>query len=98
VLRVLRTGKLNDGSPTKKKALADLLGMKVSELRELERGVKRIAGSVPGQVERQAELHKRTVESAREMTPEEGFEFLVKAGIYTPEGDLAPEYGGPRRK
>jgi hypothetical protein len=28
------------------------------------------------------------------MTPEEGFESLVAAGIYTRSGKLRPEYGG----
>jgi hypothetical protein len=43
----------------------------------------------------------RRVKVAREMlkemeswTPEEGFESLVRAGIYTPEGELRVEYGG----
>ena len=43
-------------------------------------------------------LHARVLESARRMTAKEGMAFLIKAGIYTPEGHLAPEYGGPERK
>ncbi len=41
------------------------------------------------------ELHKRALERVRKMTPEEGFRSLVASGIYTPDGKLAKEYGGP---
>lgn len=43
-------------------------------------------------------LHKRVLKEVRAMTPEEGFKSLVKSGIYTRDGNLAPEYGGPPRK
>ena len=40
------------------------------------------------------ELHKRVLERVRAMSPEEGFQSLVASGIYTPDGQLAKEYGG----
>ena len=40
------------------------------------------------------DLHKRVLSRVRKMTPEEGFQSLVEAGIYTPQGKLAKEYGG----
>jgi hypothetical protein len=51
------------------------------------------------QSEREIEaLHARVLESARRMTAKEGMALLIKSAIYTPEGQLAPEYGGPARK
>ena len=47
---------------------------------------------------KQAALHAKVLEEVRSMTPEEGFKDLIKSGIYTPEGKLAPEYGGPPRQ
>lgn len=44
----------------------------------------------------QAELHRQVLEEVRAMTPKEGFQDLIKSGIYTPNGELAPEYGGPQ--
>ena len=43
-------------------------------------------------------LFREVVEEARMKTPEEGFKDLIASGIYTPEGKLAPEYGGPKKK
>ena len=41
------------------------------------------------------ELHVRVLDQVRKMTPEEGFKSMVASGIYTPDGKLAKEYGGP---
>jgi hypothetical protein len=38
--------------------------------------------------------HERAFKRLDRMTPEEGFATLVKAGICTPGGKLAPRYGG----
>jgi hypothetical protein len=38
--------------------------------------------------------HERALKRLDRMTPQEGFETLVKAGIFTPDGKLAPRYGG----
>jgi hypothetical protein len=38
--------------------------------------------------------HERALKRLDRMTPEEGFATLVEAGIYTPDGKLAPRYGG----
>jgi hypothetical protein len=35
---------------------------------------------------------------AAKRTPQSALATLVKAGFLTPEGDLAPEYGGPERR
>ena len=40
-------------------------------------------------------LHEKVLRQVKAMTPEEGFKDLIKSGIYTPDGELAPEYGGP---
>lgn len=40
------------------------------------------------------EIHKQVLKEVRAMTKEEGFKSLIKSGIYTPDGQLAPEYGG----
>lgn len=40
------------------------------------------------------ELHERVLERVRKMTPKEGFQSLIASGIYTPDGNLAKEYGG----
>ena len=40
------------------------------------------------------ELHQRILARVRKMTVKEGFQSLIAAGIYTPEGKLAKEYGG----
>lgn len=40
-------------------------------------------------------LHRHALERVRKMSPEEGFRSLVASGIYTPDGKLTKEYGGP---
>ena len=42
------------------------------------------------------ELNTRALQNARKMSASEGMSFLIKAGIYTPKGELAQEYGGPK--
>jgi hypothetical protein len=49
-------------------------------------------------VAEQRKLHEKVLRQVRSMTPEQGFKDLVKYGIYTTDGQLAPEYGGPPRK
>jgi hypothetical protein len=38
--------------------------------------------------------HERALKKVRQMTSKEGFESLVRAGIYTRDGKLTPRYGG----
>lgn len=38
--------------------------------------------------------HERALKGVSRMNAQEGFASLVKAGIYTPDGKLAPRYGG----
>ncbi len=50
-----------------------------------------------GKVHSRRELvaaHERALKRTREMTAREGFESLVRAGIYTRDGKLTPRYGG----
>ena len=44
------------------------------------------------------ELHERVLQTVRKKSSKEGFRDLIKSGIYTPDGHLAPEYGGPPRQ
>lgn len=41
---------------------------------------------------RDVEAHERLMEHLEQMTPEEFFKSLVRAGIYTPEGELTEHY------
>lgn len=41
-------------------------------------------------------LFKRVVRKITAMSPEQRLETLVRAGIYTEEGQLAEKYGGPK--
>ena len=50
-------------------------------------------GAVPTRSELLA-AHERALKKVRQRTPEEGFESLVRAGICTRDGKLAPRYGG----
>jgi len=38
--------------------------------------------------------HERALKRTSKMSAREGFESLVRAGIYTAEGKLTPRYGG----
>jgi hypothetical protein len=38
--------------------------------------------------------HERALKRLDKMTPQEGFESLVNAGIFSPDGRLSPRYGG----
>lgn len=40
------------------------------------------------------QAHERALKHVQKMTAEEGFESLVRAGIYTRDGKLTPRYGG----
>ncbi len=50
-------------------------------------------GAIPSRQELIA-AHKRALKRLDKLTAEEGFQTLVEAGIYTPEGKLTPRYGG----
>jgi len=50
-------------------------------------------GAVPTRKELLA-AHERWLRRVRKMTAREGFESLVRAGIYTRDGKLTPRYGG----
>jgi hypothetical protein len=56
-------------------------------------GKARVNGRLPTRKELLA-AHERALKRLDRMTPQEGFETLVKAGIFTPDGRLSPRYGG----
>jgi len=58
---------------------------------------KSVKTRVNGKVHSRSELvaaHERALKRTREMTAREGFESLVRAGIYTRDGKLTARYGG----
>jgi len=58
---------------------------------------KNIKTRANGKVHSRSELlaaHERALKRTREMTAEERFASLVRAGIYTRDGKLTPRYGG----
>jgi hypothetical protein len=56
-------------------------------------GKLRANGSIPTRVELLA-AQERSIRRTDKMTAQEGFEVLVRAGIYTREGKLTRYYGG----
>jgi hypothetical protein len=44
-----------------------------------------------------AQIRQQVLERMQNMTPDEFFQSVVRAGIYTPEGELRVEYGGTGR-
>jgi hypothetical protein len=63
----------------------------------MKRVAKGIKARANGRVHSRGELlgaQARALERTRKMTAREGFDSLVRAGIYTPEGKLTPRYGG----
>ena len=58
---------------------------------------KNVKARTNGKVHSRSELlaaHERALKRTRKMTAREGFESLVRAGIYTRDGKLTPRYGG----
>jgi hypothetical protein len=53
----------------------------------------RTNGAVPSRSELLA-VQERALKRLRKMSVREGFESLVRAGIYTRDGKLTPRYGG----
>jgi len=56
-------------------------------------GKSRVNGTIPSRSELLA-AHERWLRRVRKMTAREGFESLLRAGIVTRDGKLAPRYGG----
>ena len=44
--------------------------------------------------DRFSDAQRDLLEKVKKMTPAQGVKTLVASGIYTPNGKLAPEYGG----
>ena len=58
---------------------------------------KKLKNRTNGKVHSRSELlaaHERALKRTRKLTASEGFESLVRAGIYSPDGKLTPRYGG----
>ena len=58
---------------------------------------KKLKNRTNGKVHSRSELlaaHERALKRTRKLTAREGFESLVRAGIYSPDGKLTPRYGG----
>jgi hypothetical protein len=58
---------------------------------------KSIKSKTNGAVLTRSELlaaNERALKKVQKMTAKEGFESLVRAGIYTRDGKLTPRYGG----
>jgi len=58
---------------------------------------KKLKSRTNGKVHSRSELlaaHERALKRTRKLTAREGFESLVRAGIYSPDGKLTPRYGG----
>lgn len=45
-----------------------------------------------------SQVYKRVVAKIKAMTPQERMETLVRAGIYTKDGQLTKKYGGPHKR
>jgi hypothetical protein len=45
----------------------------------------------------EAEAHRKVLDRVAQMSPDELFQWSVKAGVYTKDGQLTPEYGGKKR-
>jgi DNA-binding XRE family transcriptional regulator len=56
------------------------------------------SGNNPFEDKERTALFQKVIDEVRGMTAEEGFQSLIESGIYTKDGVLAPEYGGPPRK
>ena len=54
------------------------------------RSTEKTVGSMP-------DIHKKVLRHVRSLSPEEGFEELKESGMYTSDGKLATEYGGPKK-
>jgi len=66
-------------------------------LDEMKTAAKNGKSRVSGRLYTRKELlsaHERALKRLDGMTAEEGFATLVKTGICTPDGKLAPRYGG----
>jgi len=75
----------------------DLAGHIGGAIQLMKNATKIRKSSSNGRVPTRRELlaaHERWLKRVRRMTKQEGFESLVRAGIVTPEGKLAPRYGG----
>jgi hypothetical protein len=64
------------------------------EMKTATKKAKSRANGVPPSRRDLLAAHERALDRAGKMTIREGFESLVRAGIYTPDGKLAPRYGG----
>ncbi len=64
------------------------------DMKTAAKNVKSRANSVVPSRKALLAIHKRALARVGKMTAREGFESLVRAGIYTREGKLTARYGG----
>ena len=65
----------------------------------MSKRVARAARKARGPVlDAETRQRRAALENMKKMSPREMFELAVRAGVYTPDGKLTPEYGGPPRR
>jgi len=65
-----------------------------SEMKTETKGAKSRTNGSPLTRKELLEAHERALKHVQKMTAQEGFESLVRAGIYTRDGKLTTRYGG----
>lgn len=58
---------------------------------------RRPRSEAPVAARSEAEAHRKVLDRVAQMSPDELFQWSVKAGVYTKDGQLTPEYGGKKR-
>jgi hypothetical protein len=58
---------------------------------------KRQSAAEPVAASSEADAHRRVLDRVAKMSPDELFQWSVKAGVHTQNGQLTPEYGGKKR-
>jgi len=74
--------------------LGFLTGPAPDDMKTVAKSSKARGNGVPLTREELLAAHERALERLGKMSVREGFESLVRAGIYTREGKLTPRYGG----
>ena len=83
--------------PTRKRVLETIDEEWLNMLKKEEELVARWAKICPRPLP-EAEALRKARERVRRMTPDEFLKSVVDAGIYYPDGNLRPEYGGEPEK
>jgi hypothetical protein len=70
------------------------MGSPPSEMKTETRSAKSRTNGAPLSRKELLQAHERALKRVQKMTAQEGFDSLVRAGIYTRDGKLTPRYGG----